>query len=55
MQSGLRDQFNLLLLGVKRKDGNFAFRPPSSFVLEAGMTLIVMGDIDNINLAREKL
>jgi voltage-gated potassium channel len=55
MKSGLRDQFNLLLLGVRRKDGGFEFRPPSSFVLEAGMTLIVMGDIDNINRAREAL
>ena len=55
MKSGLRDQFNLLLLGVRRQDGEFEFRPPSSFVLEAGMTLIVMGDIDNINRAREAL
>jgi voltage-gated potassium channel len=55
MTSGLRDQFNLLLLGVRRKNGEFEFRPPSSFVLEAGMTLIVMGDIENINRAREAL
>jgi voltage-gated potassium channel len=55
MKSGLRDQFNLLLLGVRRKDGEFEFRPPSSFVLEAGMMLIVMGDIENIDRAREAL
>jgi voltage-gated potassium channel len=55
MKSGLRDQFNLLLLGVRRKDGEFEFRPPSSFVLKAGMTLIVMGDIENIDLARAAL
>ena len=55
MTSGLRDQFNLLLLGVRRQDGEFEFRPPSTFVLEAGMTLIVMGDIDNIYRAREVL
>ncbi len=55
MKSGLRDRFNLLLLGVRRKDGEFEFRPPSSFVLEAGMILIVMGDIDNIDRAREAL
>ena len=42
-------------MSVKRKDGEFEFRPPSSFVLEAGMTLIVMGDIDNIYRAREML
>jgi voltage-gated potassium channel len=55
LQSGLRDQFNLLLLGVRHKDGDFEYRPPSSFVMEAGMTLIVLGDIDNINRARELL
>ncbi|MGA6927073.1 MAG: potassium channel protein [Desulfosarcina sp.] len=55
MKSGLRDQFNLLLLGVRRQNDEFEFRPPSSFVLEAGMTLIVMGDIENIHLAREAL
>jgi voltage-gated potassium channel len=55
MKSGLRDQFNLLLLGVRRKDGEFEFRPPSSFVLEAGMILIVMGDIENIDRARDAL
>jgi voltage-gated potassium channel len=55
MNSGLRDRFNLLLLGVRRSDGEFEFRPPSSFILEAGMTLIVMGDIDNIDRAQEVL
>ena len=55
MKSGLRDQFNLLVLGIRRSDGKFEFRPPSSFVLEAGMTLIVMGDFDNIDRAREEL
>jgi voltage-gated potassium channel len=55
LQSGLRDQFNLLLLGVRHKGGDFEYRPPSSFVMEAGMTLIVLGDIDNINRARELL
>ena len=55
MNSGLRDRFNLLLLGVRSPDGDFEFRPPSSCVLEAGMTLIVMGDIEHINRAREVL
>ncbi|WP_319521585.1 potassium channel protein [uncultured Desulfosarcina sp.] len=54
LQSGLRDRFNLLLLGVRKDGGEFEFRPPSTFIIEAGMTLIVMGDIENINLAREE-
>jgi len=55
LQSGLRDRFNLLLLGVRKKEGEFEFRPPSSFIIEGGMTLIVMGDIENIDLARKEL
>lgn len=55
MKSGLRDDFNLLVLGVRRRDGEFEFRPPSSFVFEEGMTVIVMGDFDNIDRAREAL
>jgi voltage-gated potassium channel len=55
IESGLRDQFNLLLLGVRHQNGEFEYRPPSSFVLQAGMALIVMGDIENIDLARESL
>ena len=55
MKSGLRDQYNLLLLGVRRQNDEFEFRPPSSFILEAGKTLIVMGDIENIDLARAAL
>ena len=55
MKSGLRDQFNLLVLGLRREDGEFEFRPPSSYRLEAGMTLIVMGDFENIDRARDLL
>jgi voltage-gated potassium channel len=55
MNSGLRDRFNLLLLGVRCQNGEFEFRPPSTFLLEVGMTLIVMGEIEHIDRAREAL
>ncbi len=52
-ESGLRDRFNLLLLGVRHPNNEFEYRPSSSFLIKEGMTLIVLGDIDNINRARE--
>ena len=53
IESGLRDRFNLLLLGVRYANNEFEYRPSSSFLIKEGMTLIVLGDIDNINRARE--
>ena len=46
--SGLKDKFNLLILGLKNADGDIQFNPPPSQVLEKGMTLIVMGDVSDI-------
>ncbi len=47
-ESGLRDKFNLLILGARLPSGEFEFSPASSFKLEIGMTLIVLGEVDNI-------
>ena len=52
-ESGLRDRFNLLLLGVRYANNEFEYRPSSSFLIKEGMTLIVLGDIENINRARD--
>lgn len=48
MESGLRDRFNLLVLGVRQLSGEILFSPPSSFILEEGMILIVLGEVDDI-------
>jgi len=45
--SGLKDKYNLLILGLKNEDGDIQFNPPPSQVLEKGMTLIVMGDVSD--------
>jgi voltage-gated potassium channel len=53
--SGLKGKFNLLILAVRHDNGEIEFNPHSSQVLTPGMTLIVMGDVDNIARARKAL
>jgi voltage-gated potassium channel len=52
-ESGLKAKFNLLVLAVRHDNGKIEFNPPASQVLTAGMTLITMGDVDNIARARK--
>jgi voltage-gated potassium channel len=52
--SGIKKQFNLLVLGTRRPDGGMMFNPPSYLTLEAGMILIVMGEMANIANAQEQ-
>jgi len=52
-ESGLKAKFNLLVLAVRHDNGKIEFNPPASQVLTAGMTLITMGDVDNIVRARK--
>ena len=53
MESGLKDRFDLLVLGAKAVGGDIAFNPPPDQVLDPGMTLIVMGDMNDIARARK--
>ncbi|MBL7179287.1 MAG: potassium channel protein [Desulfobacterales bacterium] len=53
MESGLKNKFNLLILGSKLPAKEIEFNPPSTQTLQAGMTLIVMGDVENIAKAKK--
>lgn len=53
MESGLKDKFNLLVLGSKLPAQEIEFNPPTTQILTAGMTLIVMGDVENIAAAKK--
>ncbi len=48
-ESGIRDQFDLLIVGIKSPDGEFRFNPKSTYALADGDTLLVMGRVDDIN------
>jgi len=52
-ESGLKDRFGLLVLGAKRNSNEIEFNPPADQTLREGMTLIVMGDVDDITRARK--
>ena len=38
----IRDDTDALVIALRDRDGKFVYNPPSSFVLEGGMTLILM-------------
>ncbi|MDY6790192.1 MAG: potassium channel protein [Thermodesulfobacteriota bacterium] len=52
-ESGLKAKFNLLILAVRHDNGEIEFNPQPSQVLNAGMTLIIMGEVDNIARAKK--
>jgi len=51
--SGIKEKFGLLILGSKYSSGEIEFSPGPAQTLEEGMTLIVMGDVDNIASAKK--
>lgn len=53
MESGLKDKFGLLVLGAKLPAQEIEFNPNPSMMLKAGMALIVMGEVDNIDKAKK--
>jgi voltage-gated potassium channel len=52
-QTGLEDQFGLLVLGAKNKDNEIEFNPSRHQKLTAGTTLIVMGTVGKIAKAKD--
>ncbi|MCP4102901.1 MAG: potassium channel protein [Lentisphaerae bacterium] len=53
-ESGIKDKFDMLVLGLKEGDNEIEFNPPASLILKKGMSLIVMGEVDNIKRAKEE-
>ncbi len=43
-ETGIRQQYGVIVVAIKRKGGRMAFNPTHDTVLEAGDTLIVMGE-----------
>ncbi len=55
IESGLKDKFNLLVLGSKLPAQEIQFNPAPTEILSQGMTLIVMGDVNNIAKAKKAI
>jgi voltage-gated potassium channel len=54
-ESGLKTKFDLLVLGLKLPAQEIEFNPLATKLLTPGMTLIVMGNVDNIATAKKAL
>ena len=54
MEAGLKEKHELLVLGIRDKNKELEFNPSPERALEAGDTLIVMGEVENITRARHK-
>jgi voltage-gated potassium channel len=52
-ESGLKDKFDLLVLGRRYATEEIEFNPSHLQVIEAGMKLIVMGEIENIDRVKK--
>ncbi len=53
LESGLKNKFDLLVLGAKDTAGNIQFNPPPNQVMDQNTTFIIMGDIRNIKKIRD--
>lgn len=53
-ESGLKDRHNLLVLGRRHGSNKIEFNPFPDQILKAGMKLIVMGYVDDINRAEQE-
>jgi voltage-gated potassium channel len=52
-ESGLKENLDLLILGLKQIDGEIEFNPSPSQVLQEGTILLVMGAVENITRAKK--
>ncbi|MBA4366316.1 MAG: potassium channel protein [Desulfobacterium sp.] len=52
--SGIRQQFNLILIAIKKKEGDMMFNPSFETVIRAGDTVIAVGEGQNL-LKLEKI
>jgi voltage-gated potassium channel len=47
--SNIKEQFNLLVVGIKNREGEFRFNPPPHETIGVEDTLLVIGQVDDIN------
>lgn len=46
--SGIRQQFNLIIIAIKKSDGDMLFNPSFEALIEAGDTVIAVGEENNL-------
>ena len=53
-ESKIKEQFDLLVVGIQKLDGEFRFNPSSTDVICTDDTLLLMGSLSNINRMRDE-
>ena len=53
--SGIRQQYNLIIIAIKKPDGDMIFNPHFESTIHAGDTVIAVGESDNLAKLEEKL
>jgi len=53
--SGIRQQFNLIIIAIKKPDGSMLFNPSYETIIEAGDTVIAVGQEGNLLKLENKL
>ena len=48
-ESGIRQQYNLIVIGVQRTDGTMEFNPHHDAEIRGGDTIIAMGEVENLD------
>ncbi len=49
MASGIRSNFNLIIVAIKRTEGTMVFNPPPGEKFQAGDTLVAIGAVENLS------
>ncbi len=49
MHSGIRSQYNLIVVAIKRSDGQMVYNPSPLEILQAGDIMVVIGPQDNLS------
>jgi voltage-gated potassium channel len=49
MHSGIRSQYNLIVVAIKRSDGQMIYNPSPLEILQAGDTMVVIGPQENLS------
>ena len=53
--SAIRQNYNLILIAIKRSDGSMLFNPSYETVIRAGETVIAVGEVENLRKLEKEL
>jgi voltage-gated potassium channel len=55
VESGIRQKFGVIIVAIKRSDGNMEFNPPSEAVIRGGDELVVLGGAESVKALEEMI